>query len=91
MRIVLPLLLLALAAPGAAAAPAERPRTVTVKTEAPCPYDLAMRHARKQGSERPERLGALPPGDLFHAVAREVDGCLEPVIVQQNIGGVRRR
>lgn len=90
MRIVLLLLLLGLAAPAAAAAPAERPRTVTVKMEAPCPYDLAMRHARKQGAARPERLAELPPGDLFHAVAREVDGCLEPVVVRQNIGGVRR-
>ena len=91
MRIVLLLLLPGLAAPGAAAAPAERPGTVTVKTEASCPYDLAMRHARREGSARVERLAELPPGDLFHAVAREVDGCLESVVVRQNIGGVRRR
>lgn len=90
MRIVLPLLCLALAAPGAAAAPGERAPSFRVSIDKPCPYDLAMRYARERGPARAERLTDLPPGDLFQAVARKVDGCLEPAIVRQNIGGGRR-
>ena len=96
MRIVLPALLLALAAPSAAApspgaAPAEPARTAAVQAGKDCPYDLAMRHARQRGGTRVERLTELPPGDLFRAVARKVDGCLEPVIVRQNIGAAPGR
>ncbi|MFN3388550.1 MAG: hypothetical protein ACK40O_06420 [Allosphingosinicella sp.] len=89
MRIVLPALFLALAAPVPAAAPptpAEPSRAAPLKSEAPCPYDVAMRHARERGPMRSEKLGELPPADMFQAVARKVDGCLEPVIVRQNIG-----
>ncbi|HEX8442953.1 MAG TPA: hypothetical protein VF631_04825 [Allosphingosinicella sp.] len=44
-----------------------------------------------QGPKKPDfnRLGELPPGDLHLAVMREVDGCQEPVIVRQDIGGLR--
>ena len=32
-------------------------------------------------------LGELPAGSLQLAVMREVDGCIEPVLVRQGIGG----
>lgn len=89
MRIVLPVFALALAAPMPAAAPlvpAKPPQPLPLKTDGTCPYDVAMRHARERGPVRSEKLGELPPADLIHAVARNVDGCLEPVIVRQNIG-----
>ena len=37
---------------------------------------------------RPERLGALPPGDLVLTVMRSApDGCFAPVIVREGYGG----
>ena len=42
---------------------------------------------------RAQRLGELPPGDLHLTVERRVNGCHQPVIVRENIGGAafRRR
>jgi hypothetical protein len=34
-----------------------------------------------------QRLDQLPPGDLHLTVERQVNGCHQPVIVRQNIGG----
>jgi hypothetical protein len=34
-----------------------------------------------------QRLDRLPPGDLHLTVERQIDGCHQPVIVRQNIGG----
>jgi len=36
---------------------------------------------------RAQRLGELPPGDLHLTVDRRVNGCHQPVIVRENIGG----
>lgn len=40
---------------------------------------------------RPQRLGELPPGDLNLTVDRRINGCHQPVIVRQNIGGAAFR
>ena len=42
---------------------------------------------------RPQRLDQLPPGDLHLTVERQINGCHQPVVVRQNIGGpaFRRR
>jgi hypothetical protein len=36
---------------------------------------------------RAQRLDQLPPGDLHLTVERQVNGCHQPVIVRENIGG----
>jgi hypothetical protein len=41
----------------------------------------------RQSGPLAQRLDRLPPGDLHLTVEREVNGCHEPVIVRQNIGG----
>ena len=40
---------------------------------------------------RAQRLGELPPGDLHLTVDRRVNGCHQPVIVRENIGGAAFR
>ena len=40
---------------------------------------------------RAQRLGELPPGDLRLTVDRRINGCHQPVIVRQNIGGAGSR
>ena len=48
----------------------------------------------RESSARAQRLGELPAADLSLAVQREVDGCVEPVIVREGIGAfgeARRR
>ena len=70
-------------APAAAPAPAQTPGT-----GAPCRFDDLRRHA-DGASVRPRRLDELPPGDLQLAVYREVDGCMEPVIVRHDFGAPR--
>ena len=45
-----------------------------------------VHHADTPAKLVPKTLGELPPGDLLLAVHREVDGCVEPVIVRQDVG-----
>jgi hypothetical protein len=40
---------------------------------------------------RAQRLGDLPPGDLHLTVDRRVNGCHQPAIVRENIGGAAFR
>lgn len=40
----------------------------------------------RRGAATPSRLGDLPPGDLHLTVQREVDGCLQDVIVNTGYG-----
>jgi hypothetical protein len=40
---------------------------------------------------RAQRLGELPPGDLHLTVDRRVNGCHQPAIVRENIGGASFR
>jgi hypothetical protein len=40
---------------------------------------------------RAQRLDELPPGDLQLTVDRRINGCHQPVIVRQNIGGASLR
>lgn len=40
---------------------------------------------------RAQRLGELPAGDLSLTVQREVNGCVEPVIVREGVGAFGER
>jgi hypothetical protein len=94
-----PLLLAALLAAGSSTAQA--PSGPSARTpsapppslgtgKGPCRFDDLRRHARATPPVA-RRLGDLPPGDLELAVMREVDGCLEPVIVRHNFEAPRGR
>ena len=41
----------------------------------------------RQSGPLAQRLDRLPPGDLHLTVERQVNGCHQPTIVRQNIGG----
>jgi hypothetical protein len=41
----------------------------------------------RQTGPRAQRLDRLPTGDLHLTVERQVNGCHQPVIVRENIGG----
>ena len=49
----------------------------------------SLRPAETPIPKEAKRLGELPPGDLILTVYREIDGCLEPVIVRQDVGATR--
>jgi hypothetical protein len=40
----------------------------------------------REQTSRAQRLGELPAGDLSLAVQRQVNGCVEPVIVREGFG-----
>jgi hypothetical protein len=81
MLILVPALLL-LAAPAAPApAPPAPPRRVFAACT-PGPT-LAQRTPR---AERPQKLGELPPGRMYHAVVRSVDGCPIPAMSELRVG-----
>jgi hypothetical protein len=42
-----------------------------------------VQHAAPLTPPRPRTLDDLPPGNLYHAVERQVDGCRELVLVSQ--------
>ena len=46
-----------------------------------------VRQADEQAGNRARRLDELPPGRLEFAVFREMDGCVIPAVVHENIGG----
>jgi len=76
-------------APRASAAPQS---TQAGQAAACSPFARVEQAQRQDGvvlreqSSRPQRLGELPAGDLSLAVQREVNGCVEPVIVREGIG-----
>ena len=47
-----------------------------------------VRHARRGDAPRPRRFNELPAGRLELAVMREIDGCLQPAVIRENIGPV---
>ena len=75
-------------APSAPAAPAQ---AVTPRGPVAGPLANTCRRADVLPADAPatpeaKRLGELPPGDLLLSVYREVDGCMEPVIVRYGDG-----
>lgn len=73
--------------------------TLAVSAAAPEPPKSAKvcrRHDLQQvtrGVDPPppaRRLDQLPPGNLELTVQREVDGCIEPVIIRYGVGPQRR-
>lgn len=94
-----PLMLAALLSAGSSAAqapsgPADRtpiaPPPALGTADGPCRFADLRRHAHATPPVA-RRLGDLPPGDLQLTVMREVDGCLEPVIVRHNFETPRPR
>jgi hypothetical protein len=85
--LILPLLLTASAG---AAAPAETPAARESMSSAAAPKERCQRigvhDARAPLSPVHRKLGELPPGDTLLAVYRQVDGCMEPVIVRYGDG-----
>jgi hypothetical protein len=61
------------------AAPAPVPPVPPTRAFAACAAGptLAQRTPR---AERPQKLGELPPGRMYHAVVRSVDGCPIPAM-----------
>ena len=88
-----------------AAASADSPlRRAPTQAPAPAPAASAAQSANCQAPTireadrdsrqptRPQSLGELPAGNLYLTVQRDVDGCIEPVLVRQGFGsqGSRR-
>jgi hypothetical protein len=73
-------LLLAAPAAPARAAPAPPSRVFPACNLGPT---LAQRTPR---AERPQKLGELPPGRMYHAVVRSVDGCPIPAMSELRVG-----
>jgi hypothetical protein len=69
----------------AAPAPAGQANAATAKCDRFGRMDQAS--VLRMPSPRAQRLNELPPGDLHLTVEREVNGCHEPVVVRENIGG----
>lgn len=44
-----------------------------------------------QPPSRAQRLGELPAGDLSLTVQRQINGCIEPVIIREGIGAFETR
>lgn len=69
------------------------PRAAQAGQAATCgPFARVEQAQRQDGvvlrerSSRAQRLGELPAADLSLAVQRQVNGCVEPVIVREGIG-----
>jgi hypothetical protein len=45
----------------------------------------------RQAGPREQRLDQLPPGDLNLAVDRQFNGCHQPLVIRENIGGAAFR
>jgi hypothetical protein len=74
----------------ASGAPQEaRPERPSPLADARQCVDTEMRYADEKdgGTPKARTLDTLPPADLHLAVQRDVDGCIEPVVVRQNVGG----
>jgi hypothetical protein len=82
----------------ASAAPArteasQTPRAAPAAQPVPCtPFARTERAQGRDGAvllrppSRAQRLGELPAGDLSLAVQRQMNGCIEPVIVREGVG-----
>jgi hypothetical protein len=81
-------LTLALLALPAAATPT--PHAAAAGAPAKCDRFGRMDQASvlRRAGPRAQRLDQLPPGDLHLTVERQINGCHQPVIVRENIGGV---
>ncbi len=96
MRLLLATSLLALLA-GAAATQSRSPQAASPQAEAaqPSAKPVCLNRDNRQAMlpatpPRPRRLDELPSGNLERAVQREVDGCIEPVIVRYDFARSRR-
>ena len=86
----------ALAAPSSvSSAPAAPPQAVSPPGAPPAPISGRFTENCRRPDVIPadvpatpeaKRLGELPPGDLILTVYREVDGCMEPMIVRYGEG-----
>jgi hypothetical protein len=52
-----------------------------------CRNPRTQHAARPERNLRPQRLDELPAGNLELTVLRQVDGCAEPAILREGLGG----
>lgn len=94
MRSLILLATLAVPASSIAQPPQPAPRTAPVATtpqasRVDC-FAARVEHARPGEPARSRRLDEMPPGRLYHAVERSVDGCRELVLVSEERERIRR-
>ena len=93
MRLI-PAMILALLPLAAAAAPTPDNAQAGSGATAPAKCNrfgrMEQASVLRDAGPRTQRLDQLPPGDLHLAVDRQIDGCHQPTIVRQNIGGAFR-
>jgi len=86
---------LALLASAAAATPSQPAPQASANGSAPAKCDRFGRMEQatvlRQTGPQAQRLDQLPSGDLHLTVDRQIDGCHQPTIVRQNIGGAAFR
>jgi hypothetical protein len=85
------LALLPLTAAASPAPPAHRSHAASATAKCDRFGRMERADALGQAPLRARRLGDLPPGDLHLTVDRRINGCHQPVIVRQNIGGAAFR
>ena len=86
MRMIAALSLALLPTPAAAT---PTPQAAAASAPAKCDRFGHMDQASvlRRTGPRAQRLDQLPPGDLHLTVERQINGCHQPVIVRQNLGG----
>ena len=92
MRHIITASLILIPSIGLAAAQQQRPEQPAPQGAQAAPENrcdpMEPRFADQTGEvPRAQRLDTLPGANLHLAVQREVDGCIEPVVVRQDIGG----
>jgi len=93
MRLIAALTLAFLPSAAVATPPRAAPQATGASAPAKCDRFGRMEQASvlRQAGPRTQRLDQLPPGDLHLSVDRRIDGCHQPTIVRQNIGGAAFR
>jgi len=83
--------ILALAPIAAAATPATPPSQANAPAKCDRFARMDQASVLRQAGPREQRLDQLPPGDLNLAVDRQFNGCHQPVVIRENIGGAAFR
>ena len=92
MRMIAATILALAPLPAAATPPQPGPHANGASAPAKCDPFGHMEQAAvlRQSGPLARRLDRLPAGNLHLAVERQINGCHQPVIVRENIGGAFR-
>jgi len=86
MRFLVPAALLILAAPAASAPRAPVPLKAPLAGPfSQCRTGPTLAQTAPK-ADRPQKLGELPPGKLYHTVVRSVGGCPDPAASEVRVG-----